>query len=73
MARTKSKTTKEQLDIALQKKEQLTNELAEVKKDIAYLEAELKKEQITELVKVIDEKGISIDDVMDLVKNHNEN
>ncbi len=73
MARTKSKTTKEQLDIALQKKEQLTNELAVVKKDIAYLEAELKKEQITELVKVIDEKGISIDDVMDLVKNHNEN
>ena len=73
MARTKSKTTKEQLDIALQKKEQLTNELAEVKKDIAYLEAELKKEQITELVRVIDEKGISIDDVMELVKNHNEN
>lgn len=73
MARTKSKTTKEQLDIALQKKEQLINELAAVKKDIAYLEAEVKKEQITELVKVIDEKGISIDDVMDLVKNHNEN
>lgn len=73
MARTKSKTIKEQLGIALQKKEQLTNELAVVKKDIAYLEAELKKEQITELVKVIDEKGISIDDVMDLVKNHNEN
>ena len=41
MARTKSKTTKEQLDIALQKKEQLTNELVVVKKDIAYLEAEV--------------------------------
>ncbi len=68
MARGKTRTTREKLNAALEKKEKLQNELGEIKKEISRLEEQLKNEQISDLATLVETSGMSIEDVTKLIE-----
>lgn len=69
MARGKAKTTQEKLNVAIEKKESLQNELSEVKKEISRLEEQLRNEQMSELVNMVENSGLTIEEVMKLIES----
>lgn len=69
MARGKAKTTQEKLNAAIEKKESLQNELSEIKKEISRLEEQLRNEQMSELVTMVENSGLTIEEVMKLIES----
>ena len=70
MARGKAKTTREKLNAALEKKEKLQNELGELKKEISRLEEQLRNEQMSDLVTLLETSGMTIEDVTKLIESN---
>lgn len=73
MARGKAKTTQEKLNVALEKKESLQNELSEIKKEISRLEEQLRNEQMSELVNMVENSGLTIEEVIKLIESEQVN
>ena len=70
MARGKAKTTREKLNASLEKKEKLQNELGELKKEISRLEEQLRNEQMSDLVTLVETSGMTIEDVTKLIESN---
>lgn len=73
MARLKNKTTKEKLDDAIAKRDNLKEELKETEKNVSELQKQLRDEELALLNEAILTSGYTIKEVIDLLasgQNH---
>ncbi|GFI62533.1 hypothetical protein IMSAG049_01717 [Clostridiales bacterium] len=67
MARAKNKTTKEKLEEAKLKKENLSKELVEIKATISELEEQLQKEELIQLNEALKSLGLTVSEALKLI------